>query len=171
MASALLANGVRLVGRSFKLHRPRGIFSCGVEEPNGIVDLSDGATRTPNMRATQVELYEGLVAASVNCWPSVEFDLGAINNRLTALLPAGFYYKTFVAGLAFLVTARMAGQPRIGAGLIATEIAAGRCVGRRRRNRGLERRGCRGGGGRRHHAARRLTRAGRSVDRPLRSGA
>jgi sarcosine oxidase, subunit alpha len=95
LASALLANGVRLVGRSFKLHRPRGIFSCGVEEPNGLVDLSDGATRTPNTRATQVELYEGLVAASVNCWPSVEFDLGAINNRIAALLPAGFYYKTF----------------------------------------------------------------------------
>jgi len=95
LASALLANGVRLVGRSFKLHRPRGIFSCGVEEPNGLVDLGDGATRTPNMRATQVELYEGLIAASVNCWPSVEFDLGAINNRIAALLPAGFYYKTF----------------------------------------------------------------------------
>jgi len=94
LASALLANGVRLVGRSFKLHRPRGIFSCGVEEPNGLVDLGDGATRTPNMRATQVELYEGLIAASVNCWPSVEFDLGAINNRIAALLPAGFYYKT-----------------------------------------------------------------------------
>src|SRR4029077_3258187 len=95
LASALLANGVRLVGRSFKLHRPRGIFACGVEEPNGLVDLSDGATRTPTMRATQVELYEGLVASSVNCWPSVEFDLGAINNRIAALLPAGFYYKTF----------------------------------------------------------------------------
>jgi len=95
LASALLANGVRLVGRSFKLHRPRGIFSCGVEEPNGLVDLGDGATRTPNMRATQVELYEGLIAAGVNCWPSVEFDLGAINNRIAALLPAGFYYKTF----------------------------------------------------------------------------
>src|SRR5882672_7077381 len=95
LASALLANGVSLVGRSFKLHRPRGIFSCGVEEPNGLVDLSDGATRTPNMRATQVELYDGLVAASVNCWPTVEFDLGAINNRIAALLPAGFYYKTF----------------------------------------------------------------------------
>jgi sarcosine oxidase subunit alpha len=95
LASALLANGVRLVGRSFKLHRPRGIFSCGVEEPNGLVDLSDGATRTPNVRATQVELYGGLVAASVNCWPSVSFDVGAINNRLSALLPAGFYYKTF----------------------------------------------------------------------------
>jgi sarcosine oxidase subunit alpha len=95
LASALLANGVRLVGRSFKLHRPRGIFSCGIEEPNALVDLSDGATRTPNIRATQVELYDGLVAASVNCWPSVEFDLGAINNRISELLPAGFYYKTF----------------------------------------------------------------------------
>jgi sarcosine oxidase, subunit alpha len=95
LASALLANDVRLVGRSFKLHRPRGIYSCGVEEPNGLVDLSDGATRTPNMRATQVELYDGLVAASVNCWPGVAFDLGAINSRIAALLPAGFYYKTF----------------------------------------------------------------------------
>jgi sarcosine oxidase, subunit alpha len=95
LASALLANGVQLVGRSFKLHRPRGIFSCGVEEPTGLVDLSVGANRTPNMRATLVELYEGLVAASVNCWPSVGFDLGAVNNKVAALLPAGFYYKTF----------------------------------------------------------------------------
>jgi sarcosine oxidase, subunit alpha len=95
LASALLANGVRLVGRSFKLHRPRGIYSCGVEEPNALVDLGDGAARTPNTRATQVELYEGLAAASVNCWPSVEFDFGAINSRISALLPAGFYYKTF----------------------------------------------------------------------------
>lgn len=95
LASALLANGVQLVGRSFKLHRPRGIFSCGVEEPTGLVDLGVGANRTPNMRATLVELYEGLVAASVNCWPSVGFDLGAVNNKVAALLPAGFYYKTF----------------------------------------------------------------------------
>ncbi|HEV7612213.1 MAG TPA: 2Fe-2S iron-sulfur cluster-binding protein [Steroidobacteraceae bacterium] len=95
LASALLANGVQLVGRSFKLHRPRGIFSCGVEEPTGLVDLSEGATRTPNMRSTLVDLHEGLVAASVNCWPSVRFDLGAVNNRMAALLPAGFYYKTF----------------------------------------------------------------------------
>jgi sarcosine oxidase, subunit alpha len=95
LASALLANGVQLVGRSFKLHRPRGIFSCGVEEPNGLVDLGVGAARTPNIRATLVELYEGLVAESVNCWPSVGFDLGALNNKLAALLPAGFYYKTF----------------------------------------------------------------------------
>jgi sarcosine oxidase subunit alpha len=95
LASALLANGVQLVGRSFKLHRPRGIFSCGIEEPTGLVDLGEGALRTPNMRATLVELYDGLVAASVNCWPSVGFDVGAINSKLAALLPAGFYYKTF----------------------------------------------------------------------------
>jgi sarcosine oxidase subunit alpha len=95
LASALLANGVQLVGRSFKLHRPRGIFSCGVEEPNGLVDLSGGATRTPNMRATLVELHEGLIAESVNCWPSVGVDVGAVLSTLAALLPAGFYYKTF----------------------------------------------------------------------------
>jgi sarcosine oxidase subunit alpha len=95
LASALLANGVQLVGRSFKLHRPRGIFSCGVEEPSGLVDLGTGATRTPNQRATVIELEKGLRAASVNCWPTVEFDLGSVNSMLSALLPAGFYYKTF----------------------------------------------------------------------------
>jgi sarcosine oxidase subunit alpha len=95
LASALLANGVQLVGRSFKLHRPRGIFSCGVEDPSGLVDLGSGATRTPNQRATLIELEEGLRAASVNCWPTVEFDFGAVNGMLSALLPAGFYYKTF----------------------------------------------------------------------------
>jgi sarcosine oxidase subunit alpha len=96
LASALLANDVRLVGRSFKLHRPRGIFSCGIEEPSGLVDVGEGARRTPNLRATLVELHEGLVAASVNCWPSVGFDLGAAADRFRALLPAGFYYKTFM---------------------------------------------------------------------------
>jgi sarcosine oxidase, subunit alpha len=95
LASALLASGVQLVGRSFKLHRPRGIFSCGVEEPTGLVDVGEGATRTPNLRATLVELHDGLIAASVNCWPSVGFDLGAVNSTIGALLPAGFYYKTF----------------------------------------------------------------------------
>src|SRR5487761_2079023 len=94
LASALLANGVQLVGRSFKLHRPRGIFSCGLEEPTGIVDLIDGFHRTPDARATVVELKEGLVAESVNCWPSVGFDLGAVNGWFAPLLPAGFYYKT-----------------------------------------------------------------------------
>jgi sarcosine oxidase, subunit alpha len=96
LASALLANGLQLVGRSFKLHRPRGIFSCGVEEPTGLVDVGCGAHRTPNLRATLVELYEGLTAESVNCWPSVEFDVGAINDAFSSLLPAGFYYKTFM---------------------------------------------------------------------------
>jgi len=96
LASALLANDVRLVGRSFKLHRPRGIFSCGVEEPTGLVDVGEGARRTPNLRATLVEVHEGLVAASVNCWPSVGFDVGAVNDWLSAMLPAGFYYKTFM---------------------------------------------------------------------------
>jgi sarcosine oxidase, subunit alpha len=95
LASALLANGVQLIGRSFKLHRPRGIYSCGIEEPTGLVDLSTAASRTPNVRATVVELFDGLVAASVNCWPSVGFDVGALNSKVAALLPAGFYYKTF----------------------------------------------------------------------------
>ena len=96
LASALLANGIELVGRSFKLHRRRGIFSCGVEEPTGLVDLHLGAARIPNMRATLVDLHEGLIAQSINCWPSVEFDVGAINSRIAAVLPAGFYYKTFM---------------------------------------------------------------------------
>jgi sarcosine oxidase, subunit alpha len=95
LASALLVNGIRLVGRSFKLHRPRGIFSCGVEEPTGLVDVGTGAERTPNVRATLIEIHDGLVAGSVNCWPSPSFDLAAINNAFSSLLPAGFYYKTF----------------------------------------------------------------------------
>jgi sarcosine oxidase subunit alpha len=90
-----LANGVQLVGRSFKLHRPRGIMSCGVEEPTGLVDLGEGATGELPMRATLVELYDGLIAGSVNCWPSVGFDHGRHQQPVRALLPAGFYYKTF----------------------------------------------------------------------------
>jgi sarcosine oxidase subunit alpha len=96
LASALLANGVHLVGRSFKYHRPRGIFATGPEEPNALAQLGTGAHTEPNARATQVELYEGLVAASQNCWPSVRFDLWALNNALGPLFPAGFYYKTFM---------------------------------------------------------------------------
>ena len=95
LASALIANDVRLIGRSFKLHRPRGVWSCGVEEPNAIVDVGAGARRTPNVRATLLPLSEGLNAASVNCWPGVRFDVGAIAGAFSALLPAGFYYKTF----------------------------------------------------------------------------
>ncbi len=97
LASALLANGVHLVGRSFKYHRPRGLLAAGVEEPNALVAVvRDTARRTPNLRATQVELYEGLVAESQNRWPSLQFDVGAINDLLSPLFPAGFYYKTFM---------------------------------------------------------------------------
>ena len=96
LASALLANGVHLVARSFKYHRPRGIVSAGVEEPNALVQLALDARTEPNARATQVELYEGLVAASQNRWPSLRFDVGAINNTLSLLFPSGFYYKTFM---------------------------------------------------------------------------
>jgi sarcosine oxidase subunit alpha len=96
LASALLANGVHLVARSFKYHRPRGIYSAGVEEPNALVQLEQGAATEPNQRATQIELYDGLYAASQNCWPNVHFDVAAINNAMSRLLPAGFYYKTFM---------------------------------------------------------------------------
>jgi len=96
LASALLANGVHLVGRSFKYHRPRGILGSGAEEPNALVQLGKGARTDPNMRATTVELFEGLRARSQNCWPALRFDVGAINDCLSGLLPAGFYYKTFM---------------------------------------------------------------------------
>ena len=95
LASALMANGVRLVGRSFKYHRPRGIVAAGAEEPNAIVQL-DGDDDEPNARATTLLLRDGLSARSVNCWPSVGLDLGSINDRLSPLFPAGFYYKTFM---------------------------------------------------------------------------
>jgi sarcosine oxidase subunit alpha len=95
LASALLANDVRLVGRSFKLHRPRGIWSCGVEEPSALVDVGSGPRRTPNVRATLLPVTDGLVADSVNCWPGVSFDVGALTGAFAAMLPAGFYYKTF----------------------------------------------------------------------------
>ncbi len=97
LASALLANDIHLVGRSFKYHRPRGIMTAGSEEPNAIVQLHNNTPRTePNVRATEVEIYEGLEATSQNCWPSVNFDIGGINNFLSPVLPAGFYYKTFM---------------------------------------------------------------------------
>src|SRR6185312_4587927 len=97
LASALLRNGVHLVGRSFKYHRPRGILSAGAEEPNALVTLERGPDRvTPNLRATQIELYDGLVASSQNRWPSLTFDLGAVNDLFSPLFGAGFYYKTFM---------------------------------------------------------------------------
>ena len=97
LASALIANDVKVVGRSFKYHRPRGLLTCGPEEPNALVQLlSDGDQ--PNLRATEIRLTEGLDAKSVNCWPSAQFDIGAVNDWLSPLFPAGFYYKTFMAG-------------------------------------------------------------------------
>ena len=96
LASALLANGVHLVARSFKYHRPRGIYSAGCEEPSALVQLARGANTEPNTRASIVELYDGLQASSQNRWPSLRFDLGAVANALWPLLPAGFYYKTFM---------------------------------------------------------------------------
>ena len=101
LASALIANGVRLVGRSFKYHRPRGIFSAGVEEPNALVELREGALREPNTRATVVELFDGLVAASQNHRGSLAFDWMAVNGLLAPWLGAGFYYKTFMWPAAF----------------------------------------------------------------------
>ncbi|HLY52711.1 MAG TPA: 2Fe-2S iron-sulfur cluster-binding protein [Steroidobacteraceae bacterium] len=96
LASALIASGVMLVGRSFKLHRPRGIWSCGLEEPSSLVEVGSGARHTTNVRATLLPLYEGLHARSVNCWPGVGFDFGALAGVFAPLLPAGFYYKTFM---------------------------------------------------------------------------
>jgi len=96
LASALLANGVRLVGRSFKYHRPRGISGFGTEEASALIQLRRGARTEPNIPATRIELYDGLIAESQNRWPSLSFDLGAINAYFHALLPSGFYYKTFM---------------------------------------------------------------------------
>ena len=96
IASALIANGIHLVGRSFKYHRPRGFFGAGVEEPNAKLQVEFNGHSEPNVNATEMELVEGLSATSQNCWPSVNFDVGAINNFLKMFFPAGFYYKTFM---------------------------------------------------------------------------
>ena len=96
LASALLANGVHLIGRSFKYHRPRGFFGAGVDEPNAKMQVVINGHSEPNINATEIELVDGLSATSQNCWPSVEFDIGAINNFLNRFFPAGFYYKTFM---------------------------------------------------------------------------
>ncbi len=96
LASALLANEVRLVARSFKYHRPRGIFGAGSEEPNALVTVGTGAAQTPNVRATVQELYEGLTARCQNAWPSLRYDIMAMNDLLSPFFGAGFYYKTFM---------------------------------------------------------------------------
>ena len=96
LASALIRNGIFLVGRSFKYHRPRGIISAGSEEPNAIVQLESGNITEPNVRATEIKIYEGLNATSQNNWPSLKFDFGSVNDLLSPFFPAGFYYKTFM---------------------------------------------------------------------------
>ena len=101
LASALLANGVRLMGRSFKCHRPRGPLTSGSEEPNALVELRTGGRQEPNTRATVVELFDGLTANSQNRWPSLRFDAMGINDRLSTFFAAGFYYKTFMWPKAF----------------------------------------------------------------------
>jgi heterotetrameric sarcosine oxidase alpha subunit len=101
LASALLANGVKLAGRSFKYHRPRGILAAGSEEPNALVELRTGGRREPNTKATMAEVYDGLTARSQNRWPSLRFDLMAVNSLLSPVFVAGFYYKTFMWPAAF----------------------------------------------------------------------
>ena len=96
LASALLANGVRIVARSFKYHRPRGVLTAGSEEPNALVTTGQGAAATPNVRATTQEIFTGLEAVSQNRWPSLNLDLMGVNDALSPLLSAGFYYKTFM---------------------------------------------------------------------------
>ncbi len=101
LASALLANGVQLMGRSFKYHRPRGVFSAGSEEPNALVELRGGARKEPNTRATGIELYDGLQANSQNHIGSLSHDLLAMNDLFSPFFAAGFYYKTFMWPRAF----------------------------------------------------------------------
>lgn len=96
LASALIATGERVLARSFKYHRPRGVMSAGVEESGALVTLGQGPRRDPNVKATTQELFEGLVASGQHAWPSVRFDIGAVNNLVSRFLAAGFYYKTFM---------------------------------------------------------------------------
>ena len=95
LASALLANGVRMLGRSFKYGRPRGIVGAGAEEPNALMQIEVGALTIPNLKATQVELYDGLIARRTTGWPSLELDLKSAGGKFSRFMGAGFYYKTF----------------------------------------------------------------------------
>ncbi len=148
LASALLANGVKLVGRSFKYHRPRGIYTAGPEEPNALVELRSGARLEPNTKATTIELFDGLEAASQNRWPSLKFDLLSINSLFSPFFGAGFYYKTFMWPASFwervyeplirrsagLGRASLAARPRS----LRKGLRALRCAGHRLRPRGSD---------------------------------
>ena len=96
LASALIASGRHLMGRSFKYHRPRGVVTAGAAEPNALVELRSGGRKEANTRATMIELYDGLVAQSQNRWPSLDFDMGAVTSLASSIFVAGFYYKTFM---------------------------------------------------------------------------
>ncbi len=101
VASAVMASGQRVMGRSFKYHRPRGVVGLGSEEMNALIGVGVGARHEPNLRATQIELFNGMTTVSQNRWPSLNFDVGAINNRMSRFFPGGFYYKTFMWPRAF----------------------------------------------------------------------
>ena len=96
IASAVMANGQKLFGRSYKYHRPRGVIGVGSEEMNALIGVGEGNRHEPNLRATQIEIYNGMTAVSQNRWPSLSFDIGGINNKMSRFLPGGFYYKTFM---------------------------------------------------------------------------
>ena len=121
LASALIANGVHLVGRSFKYHRPRGIIAAGSEEPNALVRVGTGGEVEPNLRATQVEIFDGLVAESQNRFPSLKVDFGAINSLLGRFFPAGFYYKTFMWPASFWMTYEHIIRKAAGLGRVADD--------------------------------------------------
>ncbi len=96
LASALLASGVKVFGRSFKYHRPRGVMTAGSEEPSALVTVGRGAAQVPNVRATVQEIHAALDARGQNAWPSVDFDMLAMNDIMSPFFSAGFYYKTFM---------------------------------------------------------------------------
>ena len=96
LASAVLASGQKIFGRSFKYHRPRGLVGLGSEEMNALIGVGVGHKHEPNLRATQIEIFDGLAATSQNRWPSLKYDIGAINSKFSRFLPGGFYYKTFM---------------------------------------------------------------------------
>ena len=100
IASALLRNNVKIIGRSFKYHRPRGIYTCGIEEPNALVQVLSESNE-PNTRATVKKIYSGINVLSQNRWPSLKNDFGYVNNLLSPLFSAGFYYKTFMGPKGF----------------------------------------------------------------------
>ena len=121
LASALAANGVKLMGRSFKYHRPRGLYSAGFEEPNALVQLRSGAMSEPNIQASRIELFDGLVAESQNRWPCLNFDIGALTGLFGKLFPAGFYYKTFMWPASMWMTYERVIRNIAGMGKTATE--------------------------------------------------